>query len=719
MPSVLTEQSPRPVLRQGRVEDQVLVLDNVACFKLSPAGDKAKDIVKLNREHNPLLITKYEPPYEDLPGYFTVMHTYDPKTPSGKLLSFGTAESNDIILPARSGYSPHHCFLFFDPEGGQLVFQDNTGGMATVYRCSPTPNSVVRLDLKLLPEVKRKAINAFGNDISRHQIITRGGGTDTVHVITVGEARFKFEWNYIHMSDKEWEREYSRHLCLSTARRLEMALFLSSASKPRMNFVPGFLETNHTDFAFMDLKHADAARYGEVVAAFDSRTEKIYVVKAPFHYRDKNGTKRAYPEAVQQAANEVKWGLMLKHNNIVDFRRCETLLGDQRIVMKKYLGSLETLMTRDRLELQGTPDHNCSRPVVYQPSWMPYMVKGVLEGLVYLEDQRVWHLDLKANNILYEPFMFGGPAPKEISQNYKFVIADFGFAVEAPQKTAKEPSPTKDFSTWEILESYHAPELLGPSSKATGTSHQPSLAMLFLQAQEYICSNSHLMTSEQWKDKLNHLGTLAQIPDLGRKWHREMVESGNETIVAGRGRKNYLYDKFDIKIFEGAWYSDMNEEVGDEAAIFNQDDTIPKITKLEVWHRLMRWHSRLEWLATFSDPASRKRAIPACHQLLLCINPKARMSLTQCLDRWRQNRFDFIASVGKENHYIHPLKEVPVALWSKSSALGGTTKSVSSSSGSGLSGSAKSSPMALVSSFEPMSLSSSGKSTHLSEVRRD
>ncbi|KAK0734119.1 kinase-like domain-containing protein [Lasiosphaeria miniovina] len=718
MPSALPDRADSPVSasRGGRIEDQALVLDNVASFKLSPAGDKAKDIVKLNHEHNPLLITKYEAPNEGHPGYFTVMHTYDPKTPSGKLLSFGTAEANDIILPANCGYSSHHCFLFFDPEDGQLVFQDNTGGMATVYKYSPTPIiPTINLELTSLHKVQKKPINAFENNPSRNQIITRGEGDDTVHVITVGEARFKFEWNNIHKSDKDWDREYSRHLCLSTARRLEMALFLSDASKPRMNFVPGFLESAHTDFSFMILENADDARYGEVKAGFDHRTGKTFVVKVALHYLDKNEAKIAWRPAVKQVLNEVKWGLKLKHNNIVDFRRCETLRGEQRIVMKRYLGSLETLMTRNRLELQGTANHNCSHPVVYQPSWMPYLVKGVLEGLVYLAGQGVWHLDLKANNILYEPFMFGGPAPKEIvAQNYKFVIADFGFAVEAPQKTPKEPSPTKDFTKWEILESYHAPELLGPLSKATETSHQPSLAMLFLQAQEYICSNSHLMTSKQWKDKLNHLGTLAEIPDLGGKWYRAMAES--EKIVAEKGEQNDLYKKFDVKVDE-AWYRSMREEVEDEAARINSDNTIPQITKLEVWHRLMRWHSRLEWLATFSDPVSHKRAIPACHQQLLCIDPRGRMSLTQCLNRWRQNRYDFIARVGKENHYIHPLIEVPAALWPKPSAS--RTVRSDSSSGSGLGGSDKSSPMTLVSSLESMSLSgtlSSGKGTHLREA---
>jgi len=191
-----------------------------------------------------------------------------------------------------------------------------------------------------------------------------------------------------------------------------------------LNSVRQDLEAIKSPSNFKNGRHIGSGGYGTVFKVKNQRNQKSAARKT---------VKKNVPNAVTSLLNEICFLKFLEHPNIL--KLIDYVEDKQNISMiTEYLdgGSLEFLLKRKAELNEGRCAHIC---------------REVLQGLLYLRQNKIIHRDIKPENIC-------------ITQNASVKIVDFGLAVDCEETGGNLPPNSPVCGTWMIL----SPEMINGDS---------------------------------------------------------------------------------------------------------------------------------------------------------------------------------------------------------------------------------------------------------------
>ncbi|KAK3373084.1 hypothetical protein B0T24DRAFT_593323 [Lasiosphaeria ovina] len=281
----------------------------------------------------------------------------------GRLLSFGTSAVDDIFVAPRKGtiaertnYQGTLCFLYIDPEDGELIFANLSKDEDVAYPSSDGKAWVTT--------TAYETVAALPGQIPFLHVLKRGGGIKDI-MLRIGDYQFHFWWGEIH------------------------------AGTPPQN-TP---------------EHAAVARSLRIVTAQNLEADEVgcgYRREWARGFRDKDKNCTAFVDGKRKMPSfsvQVSCGLILGNENIINFRRIEidsSANGVYQMLTRQYGGDLLSLIPDTVSHSKGGDENRCTNPVIKEPDFMLGLLRDVVDGVQYLQSKEIVHLGLKASHVLWE-----------------------------------------------------------------------------------------------------------------------------------------------------------------------------------------------------------------------------------------------------------------------------------------------------------------------------
>ncbi|KAK0718661.1 hypothetical protein B0T26DRAFT_676795 [Lasiosphaeria miniovina] len=403
----------------------------------------------------------------------------------GRLLSFGTSTLDDIFVEPREGTAAakaNHkdtlCFLYIDPEDGELIFANLSRDEEVAY---PSPDGKV-----WVATTAYETVAALPSQIPFLHVLKRGGAVKDI-MLRIGDYEFHFWWGEIHAGAPP--KNTPEHATLAKSLRIVTAQNLEAEEVGygyRREWARGFRDKDKNCTALVDGKLGA----GDILS----------LGKNPANWRK-----------MPSFGVQVSCGLILGHENIINFRRIEidnSADGVCQMLTREYGGDLLSLIPDAVLHSKGGDENRCTHPVIKEPDFMLGLLRDVFDGVKYLQSQDIAHLSLKASHVLWEYRYCLDESKTRLVMRRSFVISGFGKATKLGLDPGKPDLAVVDQHV--ELAYYLPPEIMAKRSgknegKAFLHSDMWSIGILVLEVLGYICPKETSLSDKDWETKIKHL----------------------------------------------------------------------------------------------------------------------------------------------------------------------------------------------------------------------